>query len=362
MLWGGAPLYRSDYGVLLDLKAGREVLRVRKGFGDPYFQMAISPDGRLAAIASGPLGLTWGVQSWKYFPEKLAIYDLKQGRWLFQDVPAPLLKKDGAHIGDMRWSHGGDYLAFTTTYFSGPSFGNSTTGFYAMKPDGSEVRDLAVKPQRGDDWAWSPTENVIFATERDRIYRVTLDGKAPEGLDLVYPTGAKGSLPANSLSPDGRWLVVTSWHSEKRQVKHMEHGHSWLDDISVDVCVAIRALHADGNATVGLWAKSLPTAPHFTWSRDGKALYALLPESETRARLMRWRPGEEGLAPVAEGLSAAAAIEVLPGSEGLLIYPERKWGDRPVQVPDAGGWSGIGFVAKVRLPATRGSSDSEQRR
>jgi hypothetical protein len=352
-LWGGEPLYRSGYGVLLDLRTGREVLRVRRGFSDPRFQMAVSPDGRFAAVASGPLGLTWGVQSWKYFPEELGIFDLERKQWLFRDIPAPLIKRDNIHISDMRWSHGGDYLAFMTGY--GTRLGNSTSGFYAMKPDGSEVRDLAPKPQSGEEWAWSPTENVIFATDRGRIYRVTLDGKAPEGLDLVYPTSASGSLPPHSLSPDGRWLVVTSWKSERREVRHEANGERWMNEMSVKVCVAVSAIRTDGSAVAGLWKKPLPSEPRFAWSRDGKALYVLLPESETRARLMRWRPGEGELAPVAEGLPAAvAAMEALPGSEGVLVYPTWKWGERPVQVPDAGGRSGIGYPAIVRLPATVG--------
>ena len=325
--WGGEPSWRSNYGVVLDLKTGRELVRVRSGYNDHAFRLSISPDSRFAAATTGPAGLTWGVQSWKHFPETLEIWDLSTHRRLFSDVPAPLVKRDSVSVGDLKWSARGDYLAFTTIYGAGDV--SSVSGFYAMKRDGSEVRDLAVKPS-WDGWAWSPTENVIFALDRGRIYRVTLDGKAPKALwtsDESWPL-SKRSLAA--ASPDGQWLVLT----ETRDVSQQEN-----TEIRA---VTVRVVRTDGSGSLSLrsWTpvphrlhqpdqedRMVGTAQvHLAWSSQGSALYALVTVDQKVSQLYRWRPDDPSLAAVGPELPyGSATLAALPRSSEMLVWPYAGW-------------------------------------
>jgi len=322
--WGGEPVYRSDYAVLLDLKSGRELLDVRRMNDDRAFRMAVSPDGRFAAVTMGPAGLTWGVQSWKHFPAKLGIWDLGSQRLLYSGVPAPLDKRDGPDVGDIRWSARGDYIAFTTAYS-----GSGVSGFYAMKRDGSEIRDLAVKPAQ-DAWTWSPTQDVIYCLERGRMYRVTLDGKAPKPVwtpDASVPL-AKLSLAA--ASPDGRWLALT----ETRNVSEQR-------DAEIRAAT-VRAIRADGSGSVliGTWTP-VPRRLHqpdqedrmvgnvhlsLTWSSDGDSLYALVSADERTSQLSRWRPGAPSFAAVGrEHTFPFATLAAVPKSPEMLIWPTPGW-------------------------------------
>jgi len=321
------PLYRSNNGVILDLKTGREVLRLRSAFDDNRFQMAVSPDSRFAAATTGPAGLTWGVQSWKHFPETLEIWDLSTHRRLFSDVPAPLVKRESVSVGVLKWSARGDYLAFTTIYGAGDV--SSVSGFYAMKRDGSEVRDLAVKPS-WDGWAWSPTENVIFALDRGRIYRVTLDGKAPKALWTSHESWPLSKSSLAAASPDGQWLVLT----ETRDVSQQEN-----TEIRA---VTVRVVRTDGSGSLSLrsWTpvphrlhqpdqedRMVGTAQmHLSWSSQGSALYALVTVDQEVSQLYRWRPDDPSLAAVGPELPYGSAIlAALPRSSEMLVWPYAGW-------------------------------------
>jgi ABC-type transport system involved in multi-copper enzyme maturation permease subunit len=374
------PLYRSDYGVLLDLKTGRELLRLRSAFDDNRFQMAVSPDRRFAAAITGPTGLTWGTRTWtdfpwKDFPEKLEVFDLVSHRRLFWEVPAPMVKRTGIHVGDLKWSHSGDYLAFTTISSGAGGPYSSFSGFYAMKPDGSEVRDLAIKPMRWGDWIWSPTENVIYATDRGRIYRVTLDGKAPKAIWTPDAASADAKLLffRAGLSPDGRWLAIAQLREETRKIEHIsrrgpgrspstQHPGRWTEDRRFVTYAAIRAVRTDGSGSQLLWsALNLPgdwdlsLSSHVAWSPDGKVLHFLLRPSAKQAQLLRWRPDEPTLTPVASDLRyATATLTALPESGGVMVYPVRGWGERRSAGGAEVGVPGHEYPERVRLPAASG--------
>jgi ABC-type transport system involved in multi-copper enzyme maturation permease subunit len=319
---GGEPVYRSRYAVVLDLRSGKELLGVRCAYDDRAFQMAVSPDGRFAAVMAGPDGLTWGVQSWKHFPAKLSVWDLATHRLLFSDIPAPLAKREGPDVGDLKWSYRGDYVAFTTLY-SGPG----VSGFYAMRRDGSEIRDLAVRP---DDWAWSRTDDAIYALDRGRLYRVRLDGKAPTAIWAPDVSAPPAKFTLSGASPDGKWLAAT-----ETRMTHPQQGV----DISV---AAVRAIRTDGTESVvlGSWTP-VPRRLHqpeqedrmvgdvhlsLAWSSDGDSLYALVSVDERTSQLYRWRPGAAGLAAVGPALLYPfSALAAVPGSSEMLIWPTPGW-------------------------------------
>jgi len=66
-----------------------------------------------------------------------------------------------------------------------------------IRPDGSGLRELG----EGDEPAWSPDGGSIYYRDQNRIFRIALDGSAPQPI----PETENGREPA--VSPDGRRLA-----------------------------------------------------------------------------------------------------------------------------------------------------------
>jgi hypothetical protein len=346
-LFDPGPVYRSAYDVVLDLHTGRELLTLRRPYGTHGPGIACSPDGRFAAAVRAPQGLTWGTQSWHYFPPRLEVYDLRGGGagarsrpTVYADVPEPLRKLTGGAISELRWSatrpadesaHGG-WLVFTTAYLNS----GTPSGFYVMRPDGSSLRELPIRPAPGD-WAWSPTEEAIYALERDRLYRVALDGHAPRAIWTAEPATAQRDrwrLSLSAFSPDGRWItLVESWDASENKGDYI-------------TAAALHAVRTDGKESLllGSW-QPVPHRLHqpdqpdrmggyvrvrSVWDSTGRALYAAVCADGRRSHLLRWRPGSDAsLIPIGPELPYRMAfLYARRNADEVLVWPHAGWGQR----------------------------------
>lgn len=320
----------------------------------------MSPDGRLAAAALGRQGLTWGTQSWRPYAQELQVFDLQARRPLYREVPGPLRKRPNLSITELEWSHHGDHLAFATAYdWSLRGTQQSASSLYVMRRDGSGLRELAIRPATGD-WAWSPTEEVIYALDRGRLYRLEPDGRGPRPIWTANAAGPAGRRRIAGLSPDGRWIVLTELGEEVRTVVEDEEGREVpTADYHQIKAAAVLAVGSDGSESRVLWSylppagevvgvKTRPgeaTLMRVAWSSDSRTLFALVGFEPARvprkgrpaksvgpaphARLLRWHPGEPGLTQIGLDLPYwAATLAAVPGRDEALVWPYPGWHQR----------------------------------
>ena len=314
------------YFAVIDLKTGQELLRENASSDIVTSQVALSPNGRLAVIATSRASLAEG--GWYQWKHQLDVWDLSLHKRIYSGMPvlfranAPTLR-----VGDLAWSRDSQYLAFTMIETFDRA--DHTDGLYLVKPDGSGLRELAAKPRQGN-WAWSMSEDVIYASAGPyycQVSRLCLDGGpakpiwGPEAPPMYTIT----SLLAAGVSPDGRWLTVETETSVA------------LDDADVWKA-AIEAVRTEGRGSVplGSWSPvphPLPSRGEkgrmvgaaqvkVAWSSDSSALYALVSIDEKSSRLYRWRPGEPSLAVLGADLPfPTALLTALPGSSEMLVWP-----------------------------------------
>lgn len=228
-----------------------------------------------------------------------------------------------------------------------------------MRRDGSGLRELAIRPATGD-WAWSPTEEVIYALDRGRLYRLEPDGRGPRPIWTANATSPAGRRRIAGLSPDGRWIVLTELGEEVRTVVEDEEGRGVPPaDYHQIKAAAVLAIRSDGSERHVLWSYSAPageesevktrpgeaTLMRVAWSSDSRTLFALVGFEPARvprkgrpaksvgpaphARLLRWHPGEPGLVPIGPDLPYwAATLVTLPKSDEAMIWPYPGWHQR----------------------------------
>lgn len=336
------PLYRSNHLVAVGLEGGRELEVARVGFDDHQFGAAVSPDGRYLAIARGPLGLTWGVQSWREVPPRLRVQDLEAGREVYDGVPRPLRKQPGGHAVPLKWSPRGDWLAFSVT--TGGSSWATQVGLYVMRADGGEARKLPVNPEI-DQWDWSPQGDAIYAVDRGNLYRVTPDGKTGKPVFRGGPTPGMRTIHWAGLSPDGRWVALYETEQPGRSVGPPASGPADGPEAPAEsqprlMTQALRLVSTDRGSSSAIWSRTYvlparegrdqeprePRPPRLTWTRDSGTLYALLWEDERRVSLHHWRPGQASLAPVGvEGVTQGSRLLAGPKADEVILWPERGW-------------------------------------
>lgn len=324
---GRGPLYRSTYRVVLDLHTGRELLTVRQplslealNHGETGPLLAVSADGRFAAAVVPPAGLTWGARSWPRAEQQLRVYDLRKGECIYADVPAPVRERRYVAINDLKWSPRGDYLAFTT---SGTESARWPLSLQVMTPDGSSLRELAIRPD-STRWAWSPTEDVIYALGPYRLDRLPADGRAPQPIwsREISPEVSRRAVnyyvsnPA--ISPDGRWIAFTdSYDVGEEPGPRAVTSHN-----------AATAVSKDGRESSVVWTAQGHKSVSMAWSPDSRALYLMIGPfgPPYKSRVFRWRPGEKTLSPVGPYLPHPfGTIAARPHSQELLVWLSPGW-------------------------------------
>ncbi len=310
----GGPLYRNISAVLLDLRTGRELGVVRQPLNTYWLDAAVSPDGSVAAVASAPRGLTWGCRPWNGL-RLLTIVDLETGKRLYWGVPAPLREKKGGAIGAMAWSPHGKYLAVEME-------GRT----YLLRRDGRSLRALPVR-LGGGQAAWSPAEEVLYATGEGGLSRI----EAATGRVEVRwrPEASLGSnslaLLPGGISPDDRWVAVISSESPAAQGE-------------VPGATTLLAVPTGKGEAQTTWRSAQPAVLSGAWSRDGRTLYALAGPQEGRglskaprppaARLLRWQAGDAACTELAASLPYPAATLTPLADNGMLVYPVRQFEEK----------------------------------
>jgi hypothetical protein len=320
------PLYRNTSAAILDPKSGRELAVVREPFGTHVLRAAVSPDGRVAAIVTGPLGLTWGARQWPEARQSLLIVDLKTGRRLYVGTPAPLQTRGSLDVADLAWSPGGDYLAFTTSYAQS---GRSGPTVYLIGRDGRPRPE--VEARSGEQaWAWSPAEDLLYLATAEGLARLR---PGESSADPVWrpadpATAGSFSLVPSGISPQGEWIALIE---------------SWGDYQSGTSQFALMVVSRDGRRTHTIWRDNGSPTVCAAWSADGETLSVLT--STPTPRLVRWRPGAAEATELVThgGLDPGYADAALrPLSNGdLLLYPARRYEQQ-------------GTLLEVPLPATVG--------
>jgi len=319
---GPWPSYRSVYSVLLDPKTGREFDVLRLSGNLAWRIAAVSSDGRLAATAYRPAGLTWGRPQLGNQPETLRIVELDSEHVLYQDPPPNLTTNRYAAIRDLEWSPTGSYLAYAFP----PRVGERASCLHIVNADGSQPRAL---PDDAADWHWSPTEDALYVLDRDMtVKRFGTDGKSSEAVWTPDPDDphTRRTLPLSGVSPDGRWLVLTE-------------NQTGLVETRTGTAVSLerfglRAISTDGKHAQIIWSQEGPrrsTAP-LAWSADGAALYFVVwQDHPSGARLLRWRPGDaEPESVVAELPFNSVWLLPVPDADGVLV-----WGQLRDEWPNA---------------------------
>lgn len=323
---GPWPAYRSVYSVLLDPETGREFDVLRLSGKTAWRIAAVSPDGRLAATAYRPAGLTWGRQQLHHQPQTLRIVDLNPGNILYQAPPPNLTSNRYAGLRDLEWSPTGSYLAYDLP----PRVGEQASCLHIINADGSQPRTL---PGDAADWAWSPSEDALYVLGQDMtVKRFRTDGKSNEAVWAPGPDDphTRRTLPVSGISPDGRWLVLT-----EEQTAPVETRTGTAITLKR---FGLRAISTHGKHAQVIWSAVDPhrsTAP-LAWSSNGSSLYLVVWEDHpSRARLLRWRPGDaEPESLIAELPFNSVWLFAVPGSDRVLVWGQLR-DEWPRQVHEA---------------------------
>jgi ABC-type transport system involved in multi-copper enzyme maturation permease subunit len=322
------PLYRSSHYVFLDLRSGRELLAVR---GPSYGFGACSPDGRFAASIGAPRSITWGrPDDEQQLRTTLRVYDLGRGRRVFAGAPRAEGVSLEDNLGTLAWSPSGKWLAISATNRS--AHGKPVGKLYAIRPDGSGLRDLHAEAQWYlSSWAWSPVEEALYACDgAGRVSRVSVEGGRPA---VIWSPAEASERPPYALglqpSPDGKWVVLAL----SRETGPEEEPTRITD---------VYAIPTGGGPartvltlTPPIERRSRFSHARLAWAADSTALFLLTTIPEGPSRLLRWRPGEEAAAQLGPPLPHGALLAVAPGSSRALVYPWRQ--DEAAFLVDADG-------------------------
>ena len=253
--YGGGQLDFSRYGTLVYL-AGKTVqnhhqlLRIdasgkseRLFAPDNFNNLALSPDGKQLAVTIGRGDLD------RY------VFDL-------QREISTKLTTNAAGIGTI-WAPDGKHLVYATAP-------GKNSGMMWSRADGSTEPQMLVP---GDlrfpviPFCISPDGRRVYfqVLPRGLLSSVTIDTRDPDHPKTGKPeTILNEPVSGASISPDGRWLAYTS-------------GNSGLPQIIV------RPLGADGKPREGLWQISASGGRQPLWSRAGRQLLFLSPDSHVMA-------------------------------------------------------------------------------
>jgi len=330
--------YRRQHIAVVNLQDGRELL-VRRGRG----LVAVSKDGKLAALSTGWPTLTWRTSDMQGGDVRevrgVEIWDLERHQRLYRGFPSRFWDKARLDPRLMEWSPDGEWLLMVARnaeayyalhsdwYPNGPSevspFRDDEYVLLLMRQDGSDptVLECHEGPQdEGPAYAWDlrPGRHGVYAFARDgSLVRHDLDtGKAEKmWARLPAPAGAavyRLSRVCIAPSPDGTTVAVAVGaypYPPRPQRKGMD--------------LLVLALPADGTALlkaattpVARWTAYINHPLWLAWSEDGRSLCAAAAGGrrfEDRRQMlwtMRWHQG-----------SAAALTTVREVYEGQGPFP-----------------------------------------
>ena len=168
------------------------------------------------------------------------------------------LTRDPAHDGLPMWSPTRRQLAFWSNR-------NGENALYAMKVDGSDVRKLITAPPETYHWAWSP-DGKRFA------YMLNRDGDRD-----IYVMGSDGGRERNISNHPAWWEASPAWSPEGERVAFVSNRDGPRRIYGVD---------ADGrNAELLIAPGAVEEDP--AWSPDGSRL-AFLSRRRDRHRKDVW--------------------------------------------------------------------------
>ncbi len=321
-------LYRNHSAVVVDLSRGKELAVVRDSQSHHEPVAAVSPDGRYAALATAPPGLTWGGRALQGATRRLTIVDLKEGRYREAELPAQLLQEETVGVARLAWSPSGNYLAFNRTVGGSE---DASADLFVMAREGGAAKLLEARASGG--WAWHPREEALLVADGERLRHLS-----PDGASAVLWQSPQGDDGALSLDPAGisretRRVVLSvfssgaagGWDAMERTPRRPGE-------------CALLALPLEGGEAQTLWQSA--GGWHFSFAWRGDTLFVLATAAETspkhpvtRARLLRWRPGEPKAVELAEGLPYPNGA-LAPVREGVLLWPQRPYRKEQYQLAD----------------------------
>ena len=201
-LTNGLPYYRNHEVVVLDPGTGKELLAQRDSVLHADPMAAISPDGRYAALATAPVGATWGGEPACTAARYLQVWELPTRRRLYAGTPTFLRGKSYREAGvtGLSWSPTGRYLALSVDWSEKGAY-----ALYLMRPEGGET--CLNLPSPPVHWTWDRRRDVLYVVSSGAIVRVT-----PPGTSAAWRTDLRtvSQLEASGLSPDGHWLALAA--------------------------------------------------------------------------------------------------------------------------------------------------------
>jgi hypothetical protein len=349
--WGGVEhIHRANYGAILDLDTGKEVLVHRTDSHDsPSFRAALSPDGRLAAVIARPSGLTWGARSRYRHLERewtLEVWDLQSGKRLYSGVPEAMASRP-FDVHRVAWSPSAEHLALPVR--------DHPTTLYVVHPDGSGLTRLSP---RFESWKWAADDELIYGLDGDAVlYRAYPDDRAAE---VVSRLADELHSDPDALrwmwepSPDGRWLLMhEEFHVEPADVDGVGERR---------IARSLWAVPTDGSEALELWTSGpehgadMRFVRSSAWTADEEALYLAVYDSEEKSSsVLRWTAGEPSPVTVVSGLAGYLDLLTRPDSGDIVIWRWRRGGPgKPWYQATEGAVLVLDGEGQVRELASRG--------
>jgi hypothetical protein len=193
---------RRVYSVAVDLDTKKELLTRREAGA-----IAVSPDGKYAAVLTGPRPLTWRGESSGNGGPIIEIWHLSRKRMTYRGVPA---RVSNGGLGSLEWSPDGKWVALVSPESTGVKIVFLGTNGMVRRT----VTALGWYGFGSAAWAFARSGGVVYAMGGDGA--VTRYDIASGTSGVVWTTTAAGLDPERwvltmgrlAVSPDGRRVAV----------------------------------------------------------------------------------------------------------------------------------------------------------